>query len=316
MKPELFYLRPEGLRPYVEELRRLEASISYPVDEGRDSFTIDHGRDYHGFFSTMGDAHFLLAIEGGEVVGSIAGVFKMIRRGNRQARAVYVGDFKVAPHCRGTGLARRMMWRCLFEAARTLSPFESRDRSLLDWELAFGGAMRGERGDVTRSARGLHVMRMTSSLTSLDLYFVDPETLAGLDPRSCPLNPTLDGVDFSPLATDGPEDLLSTTGRKDLRLASTSLPWPLVHLPRGPQGWHPTLGHYLQRAGAQLVSERGSLWPEGALACFALDPRQGPQIAWLEARGITPGAVCTVYTLPRTGFARKASWYHLATSEI
>jgi GNAT superfamily N-acetyltransferase len=313
LKLELRHVRANELGEYVDGLRRLEASISYPIDDGRDHFTIDHGVDYHRFFSTMGDAHFLLALANGEVVGTIAGVFKEIRRGERIARAAYIGDLKLADEHRGTGLARRMLWRCLLEVARSVA---RRDRELVDWELAFGGAMRGEKGDVTRSARGLHLMRVSPAVAELALYFVAPQALAGLDPSGCPANPPAGGVDFSPGATYGADDLVSTAGRKDLRMASNGLPWPLVHLPRGPEGWLPTLGHYLRRAGEELLTGQGSQWPEGAIACFGIDERLTQHTSWLASQGLERGAVCTIYTLPRTGFARRASWYHLATSEI
>ena len=51
-------------------------------------------------------------------------------------------------------------------------------------------------------------------------------------------------------------------------------------------------------------------------ACFALDERLADHVAWLAAQGITPGAVCTVYTFGLPGAPKPAPWVHLATSEI
>ena len=46
-----------GLKPYVVGLRKLEREISYPIADGADSFVIDHGVNYHPFFSKMGKKH-------------------------------------------------------------------------------------------------------------------------------------------------------------------------------------------------------------------------------------------------------------------
>src|SRR5207248_8774995 len=51
------------LGPYAASLRALEEPIRYPIADGADSFRIDHGADYHAFFSRLGEAHFLLALE-------------------------------------------------------------------------------------------------------------------------------------------------------------------------------------------------------------------------------------------------------------
>ena len=64
------------LNPMITQLKQIEAEISYPIDGGNDAFYIDHGHDYHSFFSTMGKVRFILAYVDDELVGSIAGVWK------------------------------------------------------------------------------------------------------------------------------------------------------------------------------------------------------------------------------------------------
>lgn len=295
-------LRPGELGPHVAALRALERGISYPLGDS-ERFFIDHGEAYHPFFSRLGDAYFLLALDGHKVVGALSGVFKPARSGARSHEAVYLCDLKLDPAYRGQGVARGMLWHALGCSARR--------RELRRWRLAYGAAMRGERGDVMRSARGVHAARLAQPWARLRIWFADPAALARLDPAGCPATPD-GGLDLSPEAPDsgGPLGLVSTAGRKDLRLVSTGQPWPLVHLTANPSrrgGW----GRYLRECGEELARQGG-----GAQACFALDERLTAQSGWLAGQGVTTEARCTVYALRLPGGPRPGTFVHLATSEI
>lgn len=290
-----------GLAPYAAGLAQLEQGITYPVGDGADHFQIDHGPSYHAFFSSMGDAHFLLALDGDEVVGNVTGVVRTVRCRSRMVLGLYICDLKVAPRHRGTGLARRMLLAGLASIAK-----EPRTRKV---RLLYGAAMRGAVGDVLRSARGLNPLKLGRSVARVGLYFVQPDQLAALRLDGAPPPPHLDeGLDLSPDATDAWVD---TAGRKDLRLQSTGAAWPLVHLPLGPASWEGGLGAYLQRCGRELLT-RGAAGP----ACFGLDERLDDHVAWLRSAGISPGASCTVYSLSLVPSFRRVRWVHLATSEI
>lgn len=296
-----------GLAPFASELAALEAAITYPIDDGRDRFAIDHGLDYHPFFSRMGDARFLLARDGGRVVGSVAAVFRDAYEPGGHRPGVYLCDFKLAPSHRGTGLGRRMAAHALHRAVT--------DRSLWRWHLAWAAAMRGERGDVMRSARGLHPARLLRAGATLAVYFTPAARLAALDPRDCPPPPRSPGLDLSPTVTRecrGP-GVVTTAGRKDLRLASSGRPWPLHHLALGPRDWAPSWGHWLQSCGAFLTHTAG----RDAVACLTLDHRLDDHRTWLAAQGVHPGATCTVYVL-RIPWLRAPDtrWVHLSPSEI
>lgn len=301
----ILYLRSPQLGPYVEGLRRLEGEIEYPIADGEDHFRIDHGEEYHRFFSEMGEAHFLVALEGEEVVGSIAGVFKPYRVGEKLRRSVYLGDLKVAKRWRGGKLGPAILRRCLMEMAR--------NRELWKWEVAFGAGMRGAGGDFMKMAQGrpFHVARLTRPVARLALFFEPPEKLAALSEGGRELSLPGPGVDFSPGATEGKADWISTGGRKDLRLMSTGEPWPLVHLVRGPGGWRDGYGAYLRRCGESLLEERGE-----SLACFALDERLKGHLRWLREAGMEPGAIATLHGLLRPRAMKGHRWVHLATAEI
>ncbi len=300
----LVHATADELGPFAEGLGRLEAQMTYPLDEGAERFRIDHGPAYHPFFSQMGPSHFLVALCGEEVVGNLVAVRRTIEVMGAQEAAFYMCDYKIAPEHRGGELSGRF-WAA---ALRRLAV----DRRLWGWRLAYGAAMRGERGDVSRSLRGAHPGRLFEPAARLSLYFTPPEALAALDLSGAPPPPRLDvGLDLSAGAGAGcdPPGAASTAGRKDLRLESTGAPWPLWHLPTGPRGWGASLGAHLKATAAGLAGRAG-------LACFAIDARLDDQRRWLASRGIEPGAVCTIYILGWPGRWRRASWVHIATSEI
>lgn len=284
--------------PYVPSLRSLERDIHYPLDDGREHFFIDHGEAYHPFFSGMGHARFLLALDGDEVAGSIAGVVKQARVGSRTVNALYLCDLKVRASHRGRGLGRRLFRHGLKAILTT--------EELRSCRLIYGAAMRGARGDVMRSARGTHLLRLARSHAELAVYFAQPSMLQMLDVTGCPANPPADGMD---LGTDSVSLGVSTAGRKDLRLVSTGKPWPLVHLPASPAHWGTSLAHHLRRCGEELAGS-------DALACFALDVRLVRHIDWLAMRGLSTGTRCAVYALMLAWPRRAVPWVHVPTSEI
>lgn len=295
------------LAPFVPSLRALEGGIQYPIDDGADAFTIDHGAHYHPFFSELGTARFLLALDGQQVIGVIAGVWRPVMLDGREVPAVYLADFKLAPSARGRGVAPRMLWYAVRELFA--------DQRLRGWRLIYGAAMRGERGDVMRSVRGAHPGHLMDVQAPLDLYFVDLQRLAALEPAGSPAcaHEGLRVADLSPEQRRAP--WVTTAGRKDLRLVSGQGVWALAHLTRGPGQWGQSLGHYLRECGEALVVEQPA-----AQACFALDRRLQAPRRWLAAQGITPGAVCTVHAMqvrrPGAPDLRACHAVHLATSTI
>jgi GNAT superfamily N-acetyltransferase len=300
MSLTFLHLMPSELGPWVAGLSALERDVSYPIDDGRDRFVLSHGEAYHPFFSSMGDAHFILAIVREQVVGCVVGVRKPVRSPRGEVMAVYLGDLKVAKAWRGRGVPAKLLAFALSRWAG--SP------GRLSWRLAFGAAMRGDRGDVMRAARGATLMKLGAALATLDVYFVPPATLAGLHVSGAPRPRLEGGLDLSPAVT---HDVVSTAGAKDFVLESTGAPWPIVHLPAGPASWGASHAAYLVR-GAQRLVEQGTPGP----VCFALDQRHHAERDFLAQQGLSAGAVCTVYGFSTTRRTRGADWVHLATSEI
>jgi len=298
-------VRPDTLSPYVERLRQLEQGIRYPLADGADHFFIDHGAAYHPFFSSMGDAYFLLALRGDELLGSVTGVARKVARGARTLEALYICDLKLAEHARGSGLSTRLLLQGLSYLFRI--PALRRTRFL------YGAAMRGARGDVMRTARGWNPLRMGRPTSRLALYFVPPSQLAALDTAGGPRPPTGEGLRLGPSPGRSLEGAgwCTTAGSKDLQRLSTGSPWPLAHLAAPPQDWTRGWAEYLRACGAELSSQGAN-----ALACFSIDERLEDHVAWLRGAGIAPDSVCTVYSLDLTFPSRAPAWVHLPSSEI
>ncbi len=297
--------RPETLGPYVERLRLLEQGIHYPLADGADHFFIDHGPEYHPFFSSMGEAYFLLALRGDALLGSVTGVARTVSHGARKRHALYICDLKLAKHARGSGLSTRLLLQGLKHLF--LIPPLRRTRFL------YGAAMRGARGDVMHIARGWNPLRLGRPASRLALYFVPPARLAALDTRAAPRRPEGEGLQLGPAPGRPLEGAgwCSTAGSKDLQRHSTGRPWPLVHLAAPPTAWTHGWGEYLRTCGEALAARGGE-----ALACFSIDERLGDHVHWLREAGIAPDSVCTVYSLDLSFRVRTPAWVHLPSSEI
>lgn len=296
---------PAGeLGPYVPGLRRLEDGISYPIEDGRRRFTIDHGPTYHPFFSGMGEASFLVATSAdGRVAGCLACVAKRARVGGREITTAYLADLKIDPALRGGGVGRSLLTRALGHAVAA--------PRLLDWDLAYGVAMRGERGDVMRAVGARSPAAAARVLAHLHVFFVPAPVLALLDSQGAPAPPSADEI--LDLSASRPRPLFeSTAGEKDLRIVGGA-DLPLVHLGRGPSSWGGPHGAYLSAAARALGPGA-----DEALACFALDARLTREVAWLGRSGIRPSAAATVWGLfrpLRLSRRPRFEYVHIATSE-
>ena len=296
----VLHLTPSQLAPWAPKLAALEREVPYPVDICSERFVLRHGPQYHEFFSSMGDAHFLLAVHGDELIGCIVAVLKPVRTPGGDVPAVYFGDLKVADAWRGRLVPARLMFTAVSEWAR--SPRRHA------WRFAFGAAMRSAKGDVMRAARGPSLLRLGAPFATFDVYHVAPERLTALDTSVAPSTQTGAGVDLSPSVT---QDVVSTCGSKDFVHESTGRRWPLVHLPTGPTAWGASHADYLVRSAKHLVAS-----DEPGPACFALDRRLVAEREFLARRDISASATYTVYAFSTSHRTRRAAWAHLATCEI
>jgi hypothetical protein len=278
----------------VPGLRALERGIRYPIADGADWFSIDHGPDYHPFFSGLGDAHWFIALDGEAVVGSWGLVIRDVYVGGRPFRSLYSCDLKVAKSHRGRDLTRKIAMGGLRDAV-----FE------FGWPLrpAWGVAMRGARGrDVTSTLKGLHPARLSMVFARFAVFFEKPEKLASLALEDVPRAPRGPMLNLSATANG----VVSTAGKKDFRLESTGKPWQLQHIVVRPS----------DPSWASRIKELAATLRPGTLACFAVDERLEGHLRWLDRAGLTPGATATAYGFVLNPLFLRYSYVHLATSEI
>jgi hypothetical protein len=85
----------------VQALARFETQFTYPLGPDR-FFRISHGDDYPRFFRAMGEAACFVAVRQGVVLGTLgAAIRRLLRPGEPECAAVYLGDLKISPAARG-----------------------------------------------------------------------------------------------------------------------------------------------------------------------------------------------------------------------
>lgn len=298
MKVRFEVMDGDAVQRHASRLREIEEGITYPLTEDR--FFVDHGPRYAAFFEGLGHTRFLVGFHGDELVGICAAAVREARPvGGRAFSAFYGGDLKLAPEARGKDVARQ-----LFLSGFRLAFFGS---ALPRWDLAFGAAMQGERGDIRETFRGKHPGRMSSPLAILSVFFEPPARLRALDDGPGPLAP---GVDLG--RPGARPTVVRNIGTKEFRLVSSGARWPLVHLPWSPAEWTPGLGARLREGALALTDDE--------IACFAIDERLTDAHEWLASRGVHPGGTCTILSFahPWRGPSglRQSPWVHYPTSEI
>jgi hypothetical protein len=186
----------------------LEAGARYPL--GTDWFQLDHGDDYFAFFDRLGDVHYYAAAApDGRVAAVGAGIIRRVpfREGARARRAFYLCDLKVEPAFRGQrlpfALFRRAFVPCYLRCSRgyaiSMDPAQGPNRVVHLIE-------RLPRARIQFAAR-------------LFIYSCGADEMRRLAPVI--------------ERRRGPVSYLSLRGKKDLVLASTGAPLPLLHVQHG-----------------------------------------------------------------------------------
>ena len=193
-----------------------------------------------------------------------------------------------------------MLWRLILRWTYT-AEFQG-------WDCIYFLAMQGEKGNVSRSFQGpFHLGRLSQPAAELDLFFVLPEQLQGLQ---LPALPNAEGVALR-LSELKPGAVQLNTGRKDFMLESKGEPWKLAHL--GP------IGADAQEFAQRLIAARQHLvaTDPSTLLCFAVDKRRLELIAWLSSQGVVSDTSCSLgavsFFCPSL---RKADWVDVSTAEF
>jgi len=250
---------------YMEQIVALETKVRYPL--GQDFFTIDHGPDYFAFFRRLGEHHAFVAVEGDEVLAVASGILRQLPR-----RCWYLCDLKVRPDRRGERIPLRML-------SRVFRP------RYLRCPRGYAISMNPGDGSPNRVVKLVSKFRWARSSVGaqLQLYSLDAKAMA----------------EVAPLVAQhrGALGYLSLRGRKDLLLASTGAPMPLLHVQFGP------------------TAERGegvSREPRADHAHMFCTPESDPLHRDLLARGFAPSATASLiqHRMP------ESDWTAILTSDI
>jgi len=202
---------PHSARADVSEaLRALERGVTYPL--GDDAFEIDHGVDPFAFVDRLGDAHTFVLREGGEVVGTATAVLRHVPVAGEAVRAWYLCDYKVAASARG-GTGARLLLGALADHARALCP-------------------RGYAVSMDPADANNRLVLLARRFFGREAQLGPAVVFVTFDARVWPHARDLLFAQLGPVA------LLSLRGVKDLVLASTGRPMPLVHVQHGALGVH------------------------------------------------------------------------------
>ena len=255
----------------------------------------------------MGEAQFLLALRGDDLLGSVTGVLRPVWHGTRKVDALYICDLKLAKHARGSGLSTKLLLQGL------RAPLPHPPAAPDSFPLRRGDARRPGRRDAHRpglepAADGAGIQRADSRSTSYRPHGWR-RWIPGVRPR----------VPWERGSAWGPRPPGRWKGRGGAPRRGTRTfsgcpagrpgRWFISAAP--PETWAHGWGEYLRTCGVELAALGGE-----ALACFSIDERLEDHVHWLREVGIAPDSVCTVYSLDLSFPVRAPAWVHLPSSEI
>ena len=277
MKLQYHILDENQLTPFISDLRAIEKNIEYPLEDGTDSFYIDHGKKYSPFFTQQGyKTRFLIITERDKVIGSIAAVWKKILKKKKTYNCIYASDLKLVPEYRSKGIVKRLLWYLLMRW-----PFK---KDFQGWDFSYFCAMqRGKRG-VEATFKGVHLGKLTKPMGLLNIYILDPKDLKRFDVKKITYKPKNE-VNLSPHLTN---EVLWNDGKKNIVSTKDNSLLKLGHL--NPELFYIENEKKLEQAVKQ-VSKR-----KNGQLCFAIDSRNRNPINFLKKQGIYTETKCMVFS--------------------
>ena len=277
MKLQYNIVSENNLSAYISELRLIEKDITYPLEDGLDSFFIDHGEDYSPFFTQQGfKTRFLIILDNDKVVGGVVGVWKRIIVKQKEYNALYASDLKLKKEYRNKGVVKNLLWYLFIRW-----PFK---KDFKGWDFIYFCAMQRLGRGVDATFTGGHLGRLTKHQSLLNIYILKSQELKQLDFKKLCYEPK-DEINLSPNLKN---DIMWNEGKKNIVTTKEKSLLKLGHI-------NPEL-FYLENIDRLNIAINTILEKKGAQLCFAVDNRNKFVINQLEKQGIDTQTKCKVFS--------------------
>ena len=291
-------IAPGNVKSYLKQLRGLEESIQYPLEDGEGTFTIDHGKDYYPFFTQQGDkTRFVIIKANSEVIGVSVGMWKKILLFNKTYNGLYVADLKINPDYRKKEIVKQLLWHLLIRWPLT--------KDYKGWNFSFFCTMLKNNQGVERSFKGFNPAKLARPIVLFNIYMVKPTVLLSLDLKTLPKIHSEDCINLSPRRK---ELILWNDGIKNIISSNSNSVFNFGHL--HPQIFNNNKISQLKSAALKIEEKKGT-------ACFAVDSRQTNLISWLKSNGIDTKTKCKLFSFsPFAPSIKDFNNIYISTGEI
>ena len=260
---------------YIEDLKSIEKKILYPLENGNESFRIDHGDKYTPFFTNQGyKTRFLIIKDNDLVIGGLVGVWKKTTLNKDSLNILYIADLKLKKEYRGNGIIKKCL---LYLFIRW--PFS---QGLQGWDFIYFCAMQKDNVGVEKAFKGLHLGKLSNLSTEFVIYMIKPEVLKRLPAKFFKKNKKIN------LSEKRKEDVLWNDKVKEIILTKNNESLSLGHI--NPDVFSRGDGGRIKKIIKILEKRKNSL------ACFAIDTKEKDQINIMEEIGIKKNTFCKLFT--------------------
>jgi len=283
---------------YVEDLKSIEKKILYPLENGNESFRIDHGDKYTPFFTNQGyKSRFLIIKESDTVIGGLVGVWKKTTLNKNKLNILYIADLKLKKEYRGNGIIKKSL---LYLFIRW--PF---NQGLRGWDFIYFCAMQKNNFGVEKAFKGLHLGRLSKLRTEFVIYMIEPEVLKRLPSKFFKKNKNK----RINLSEKRKEAVLWNDNIKEITLTKSNESLSLGHI-------NPDIligGNEKKiKKIIKTIEKR-----KNSLACFAIDIKQKDRIDIMEEIGIKKETFCKLFTFnPFLLSSLRSAQFYISTGEI
>ena len=291
-------IAPESVKSYLKQLRGLEESIQYPLENGEGTFTIDHGKDYYPFFTQQGNkTRFVIIKANSEVIGVSVGMWKKILFFNKTYNGLYVADLKINPDYRKKEIVKKLLWHLLIRWPLT--------KDYKGWDFSFFCTMLKNNQGVERSFKGFNPAKLARPRVLFNIYMVKPTDLLSLDLKTVPEIDSKNHINLSPRRK---ELILWNDGIKNIISSNSNSVFNFGHL--HPQIFYNNKISQLKSAALKIEEKKGT-------ACFAVDFRKTNLISWLKSNGIDTKTKCKLFSFsPFAPSIKDFNNIYISTGEI